>query len=176
MVATVGGATVTLVDTFVVKTACEPEIYARLGTPAGASVSDDIAAVKAETALIYAAVDTEIGLIKTKTDFLPSTTAGAAGGLFIAGTNAQTTVTGGFVVGSVTILTHNLSELGNKVTTATTAIPQSGEWQGFSMVCDGTPYKINKSVSGVDADEFFFKASALPTVSLVGEVCTVEHR
>ncbi len=37
-------------------------------------------------------VDTEVGAIKTKTDFLPSATAGAAGGLFIAGSNAATSV------------------------------------------------------------------------------------
>lgn len=39
-------------------------------------------------------VDTEVAAIKTKTDFLPSATAGAAGGVFIAGTNAPVTVTG----------------------------------------------------------------------------------
>jgi hypothetical protein len=33
----------------------------------------------------------DTGAIKTKTDYLPSATAGAAGGLFIAGTNAATT-------------------------------------------------------------------------------------
>lgn len=37
-------------------------------------------------------LDTEVAAIKTKTDFLPSVTAGAAGGLFIAGSNAATTV------------------------------------------------------------------------------------
>jgi len=37
-----------------------------------------------------------ISAIKTKTDFLPSATAGATGGVFIAGTNAATTVTGSF--------------------------------------------------------------------------------
>lgn len=51
-------------------------------------------------------VDTEVAAIKTKTDFLPSATAGAAGGLFIAGANAATTVniTGNLSgsVGSVT--------------------------------------------------------------------------
>src|SRR3990167_5844653 len=36
-------------------------------------------------------VDTEVAAIKTKTDYLPSVTAGAAGGL-IAGSNATTTV------------------------------------------------------------------------------------
>jgi hypothetical protein len=39
-------------------------------------------------------VDAEVAAIKTKTDFLPSATAGAAGGVFIAGTNAPVTITG----------------------------------------------------------------------------------
>ena len=38
-------------------------------------------------------VDTEVAAIKTKTDYLPSATAGAAGGLFIAGSNAATSIT-----------------------------------------------------------------------------------
>jgi hypothetical protein len=37
-------------------------------------------------------IDTEVSAIKAKTDYLPSATAGSAGGLFIAGTNANTTV------------------------------------------------------------------------------------
>lgn len=49
---------------------------------------------------------TNISAIKTKTDYLPSATAGAAGGIFIAGSNAATTVnfTGSLSgsVGSVT--------------------------------------------------------------------------
>lgn len=56
--------------------------FARLGAPAGASVSADIAAVKVDSAAI-----------KTKTDYLPSATAGAAGGVFIAGSNAATSIT-----------------------------------------------------------------------------------
>lgn len=71
------------------------DAFARLGTPAGASVSADVAAIKSDS-----------GAIKTKTDYLPSATAGAAGGVFIAGSNAATTVnfTGNLSgsVGSVT--------------------------------------------------------------------------
>lgn len=44
-------------------------------------------------------VDTEILAIKTKTDFLPSATAGSAGGLLIAGTNAATTIS---ITGNIT--------------------------------------------------------------------------
>jgi len=60
-------------------------------------------------------IDTEVAAIKVKTDFLPSATAGTAGGVFIAGTNAATTITTGLTttftgnvtgsVGSVTGLT-----------------------------------------------------------------------
>jgi len=81
-------------------------IYSRLGAPAGASMSADIAAVKSDS-----------GAIKTKTDYLPSATAGAAGGVFIAGSNAATTVniTGdltGNVTGSVGSLTTNNDKTG----------------------------------------------------------------
>lgn len=61
--------------------------------------------VDTEVAAILAAVDTEVGAIKTKTDFLPSATAGAAGGVFIAGTNAATTIT----TGLTTTFTGNLT-------------------------------------------------------------------
>lgn len=69
-------------------------IYSRIGAPAGASIAADIAAVKV--------VD---DAIKVKTDFLPSVAAGGAGGVFIAGTNAATTIT----TGLTTTFTGNLS-------------------------------------------------------------------
>lgn len=59
-------------------------------------------------------LDTEIGAIKTKTDFLPSATAGATGGLFIAGTNAATTIT----TGLTTTFTGNLTGSVGSVTGA----------------------------------------------------------
>lgn len=59
-------------------------------------------------------IDTEVGAIKTKTDFLPSATAGAAGGLFIAGTNAATTIT----TALTTTFTGNLTGSAGSVTGA----------------------------------------------------------
>ena len=53
-------------------------------------------------------VDTEVAAIKTKTDFLPSVTAGAAGGLMIAGSNAATTFATLTVTGA-SIFTGNVS-------------------------------------------------------------------
>lgn len=85
------------------------DIYARLGAPAGASVSADIAAAKADTAAI-----------KTKTDFLPSATAGTAGGVFIAGSNAATTVN---VTGNIT---GNLSGSVGSVTGSVGSVAAGG--------------------------------------------------
>lgn len=52
------------------------DAFARLGAPTGASVSADVAAVKSDS-----------GAIKTKTDYLPSASPGAVGGLLKVGEN-----------------------------------------------------------------------------------------
>ena len=66
-------------------------VNAALATQASVNTIDDF--LDTEVAAILAAVDTEVAAIKTKTDYLPSATAGAAGGLFIAGSNAATSIT-----------------------------------------------------------------------------------
>lgn len=85
--------------------------FARLGAPAGASVSADIAAVKVDTAAV-----------KVKTDFLPSATAGAAGGLFIAGTNAATVVTTSFTTTFTGNLTGSVASVTGAVGSVTGAV------------------------------------------------------
>ena len=89
--------TVTTVGTLTTYTGNTPQTgdsFARLGAPAGASLSADAAAIKVDTAAV-----------KVKTDFLPSATAGATGGVFVAGTNAATTIT----TGLTTTFTGNLT-------------------------------------------------------------------
>lgn len=81
------------------------DAFARIGAPAGASASADIAAVKVDTAAV-----------KVKTDFLPSAAAGTAGGVFIAGTNAATAIT----TALTTTFTGNLTGSVNSVTTGVT--------------------------------------------------------
>jgi hypothetical protein len=78
-------------------------IGAILGDFANSALVTRVAAVKTDTNNNYtilnsgtygnAVIKTAVDAIKTKTDFLPSATAGAAGGVFIAGTNAATTIT-----------------------------------------------------------------------------------
>ena len=76
-------------------------------------------------------VDTEVAAIKTKTDYLPSVTAGAAGGLMIAGSNATTTVniTGNLSgsVGSVTGAVGSVTgDVGGNVTGSVGSIASNG--------------------------------------------------
>lgn len=85
--------------------------YARLGAPAGASVSADIAAAKVDTSAI-----------KAKTDFLPSATAGAAGGVFIAGSNAATSITTALTANIIGNVTGNVSGSVGSVTGAVASV------------------------------------------------------
>jgi hypothetical protein len=83
-------------------------------------------------------LDTEVAAIKTKTDFLPSATAGAAGGLLIAGANAATTVniTGslsgsvGSVTGAVGSVTGNVG--GNVVGSVASVVGAVGSVTGLT--------------------------------------------
>ena len=131
-------------------------IYTRLGAPAGASIAADIAGISAGSGLDAAGVraaiglatanldtqlaaiddlvDTEVAAIKAKTDYLPSATAGAAGGLFIAGANAATTVdiTGNITgnlsgtVGSVTGAVGSVTGAVGSVTGAVGSVAANG--------------------------------------------------
>ena len=115
--ANVGGAgttvgltatTVSTVTTLTGHTAQTGDAFARIGAPAGASASADIAAVKADTAAV-----------KVKTDFLPSVTAGGTGGVFIAGTNAATTITTGLTTTFTGSLTGSVGSVTGAVGSVT---------------------------------------------------------
>jgi hypothetical protein len=58
-----------------------------------ASVTGTVGSVTGAVGSVTGLTASDVGAIKTKTDFLPSATAGAAGGLFIAGANAATSIT-----------------------------------------------------------------------------------
>jgi hypothetical protein len=71
-------------------------------------------ALSVDTLSLSGAASTLVTAIKTRTDYLPSATAGAAGGLFIAGTNAATSITTGLTAN----ITGNLSGSVGSVTGA----------------------------------------------------------
>lgn len=118
---TVGGVSVVgeVVAEFTVQSAAA---FTRLGAPAGASVSADIAAAKVDTAAI-----------KVKTDFTPSATAGAAGGLAIAGSNAATTFAAVTVSGATTFVGNVLLSDG-----LTVAAPSTANRAGVTITGNGT--------------------------------------
>lgn len=88
--------------------------------------------------------DTANQAIKTKTDFLPSATAGAAGGVFIAGTNAATTVTTSFT----TTFTGNLT---GSVGSVTGAVGSVTAGVTVSTNSDKTGYSISGTKTTLDA-------------------------
>jgi hypothetical protein len=83
--ATVDSVAANEVHVFQIRAAQTGDSYARLGAPAGASVSADVL------------------VVKTKTDYLPAATAGAAGGVAIAGSNAATTFASLTCTGALTV-------------------------------------------------------------------------
>lgn len=105
------GAVIPTVTTLTGHTAQTGDNFARLGAPAGLSVSADVAAVKVDTAAV-----------KTKTDFLPSVVAGGAGGVFIAGTNAATTITTSLTTTFTGNVTGSVGSVTGRVTANTDQI------------------------------------------------------
>lgn len=133
------------VGTAATSTAQTGDAFARLGAPAGVSVSADIAAAK-----------TVVDAIKVKSDFLPSATAGATGGLFIAGTNAATVITGSLT----TTFTGNLTGSVNSVVGSVGSIGTGGITSGSFA-----PGAINAAAIATDAiDSDALAASAVTEI------------
>lgn len=153
------GAVIPTVTTLTGHTAQTGDNYARLGAPAGASVSADVAAVKADTAAV-----------KTKTDFLPSATAGAAGGVFIAGTNAATSVTTALTanitgnlsgsVGSVTGSVGSVTGAVGSVTGAVGSVSASGITRASFSTDSGLQTIISNTAQAGAATTITLDASA----------------
>lgn len=86
-----------------------------------------------------------MGALNTKIGYLPSATAGAAGGLFIAGSNAATTVNiTGNIIGNIT------GNLSGSVGSVTGHTPQTGDTYARLGVPAGA--SIAADIAGVQAD------------------------
>lgn len=75
-----------------IATALTANITGNLSGSVG-SVTGAVGSVTGAVGSVTGLTASDVGAIKTKTDFLPSATAGSAGGVFIAGSNAATSVT-----------------------------------------------------------------------------------
>lgn len=75
-----------VIETFGAAGASYPDDYGRsmIGTPVGASIAVDVAAVKSDTTATLTAVDTEVAAIKLKTDTLPANPAAVGSAMTLA--------------------------------------------------------------------------------------------
>jgi hypothetical protein len=116
------------------------------GSDGSTSVSEVLALVEDNVDAPISTVDTVVDAIKVKTDYLPSATAGAAGGVFIAGTNAATTVT----TALTTTFTGNLTGSVASVTGAVGSVTGSvgGNVTGSVGSVTGAVGSVTGSVGG----------------------------
>lgn len=144
------------VTTYTGNTVQTGDSFARLGAPAGASVSADVAAVKVDTAAV-----------KTKTDYLPSATAGNAGGVFIAGTNAATTITTALTTTFTGNLTGSVGSVTGAVGSVTGAVGSVTSGVTVTTNNDKTGYAL--SAAGIQA-VWDALTSALTTAGSIGKL------
>jgi hypothetical protein len=113
-----------------------------------------------------ATVDTVVDAIKVKTDYLPSATAGAAGGVFIAGSNAATSVTTALTAN----ITGNLSGSVGSVTGAVGSVAANGI-TATSIAADA----VNAAAVKADAVTKIQNGLATPTNITAGTITTVTN-
>lgn len=130
-----------------------------IGTAVAASA---VASVTGAVGSVTGLTASDVGAIKTKTDFLPSVTAGAAGGVFIAGTNAATTITTG-------LTTHFIGTI-DTLTTYSGNTPQTGDNYARLGAPAGASHAADTAAVKVDT------AAILGQTGTTGVVLTAAER
>ena len=106
------------------------DVYTRIGAPTGASIAADLVTIDDF-------LDTEVAAIKTKTDFLPSATAGSAGGVFIAGANAATSITTALTANITGNLSGSVGSVTGSVGSVTGHTAQTGDTYALANGANG---------------------------------------
>jgi hypothetical protein len=135
------------------------------------NLSGSVGSVTGAVGSVAGLTASDVGAIKTKTDYLPSATAGAAGGVFIAGTNAATTVTTaltttftGNVTGSVGSLTTNNDKTGYALSaTGSAALTEDYAADGAAPTLNQILYMLYSALS-----QFSISSTTLTTKKLDG--------
>lgn len=122
----------------------------------------------------YTAPDnTGIAAIKAKTDYLPSATAGAAGGVLIAGSNAATTFATLTVTGATTFTGNVAYQAGITITQSTLnghGISVTGNGTGSGMYIAGGATGVGLSVLGGSTSGDGIKATVTSGVPIRGDI------
>ena len=134
----------------VIEEAAYDAIYATSAAPA--TTTSAVGSVTGAVGSVTGLTAADVGAIKTKTDFLPSATAGAAGGVFIAGSNAATTFATLTVTGATTLTGNVLLSDGLTVAAPSTAarpgISVTGNGAGAGIISTGGTSGIGISAVG----------------------------
>lgn len=144
-----------------VASAVRTELNTELGR---IDVASSTLATAANLSTLAGYVDTEVAAIKTKTDFLPSATAGSTGGVLIAGSNAGTTFATLTSTGAMSINgTGNVAQTGDSFArigsngASLSAIPWNASWDAEvqsecqdALVANNLDHLAAASVTGSD--------------------------
>lgn len=152
-------------------------LYSYVGTIAD-SFRGTLLVYKSTDATIFAAeqinpegdaenTDAKTSAVKTKTDFLPSVTAGAAGGLLIAGSNAATTFATLTSTGALTIngTALNAANLDTTVSSRGTSTLTQAQVTGGAYAINSTSFSFASALDFTSTQKTSLNA-ATPTVYL----------
>jgi hypothetical protein len=129
--------------------------------------------VLASGATGFAAIDTVVDAVKVKTDFLPSATAGAAGGVFIAGTNAATTITTALTTTFTGNLTGSVDSVTNAVGSVTSAVTIDAA--SVDLILDETlTSHVTADSLGVAVKDILADTNELQTDNVPGLIATAQ--
>lgn len=161
------GATVPTVTTLTGHTAQTGDCFARLGAPAGASVSADIAGVQSDTndiqtrlpaSLVSGRIDASVGAMSAAAiqaiwDALTSalTTVGSIGKLIVDNLNAAISSRSSHTAADVwAVATRRVSDATNITSTGGTTVPQTGD--SFARLGAPAGASVSADVAAVQAD------------------------
>lgn len=120
------------------------------------NVSGSVGSVTGAVGSVTGLTASDVGAIKTKTDYLPSATAGAAGGVFIAGSNAATSITTALTAN----ITGNLSGSVGSVTGAVGSVSGSIGSLGTTAKSD-----VNAEVVDALATDTYAESAGVPAAT-----------
>lgn len=145
------------------------------GSQAGKILADILVDTGTTLDGLIQTVDTVVDAIKVKTDYLPSATAGAAGGLFIAGSNAATTVDiTGNITGNLSGSVGSISGITFPTNFGSTVISAGGVVSADTVAVSGDTTAANNLESYLDGTDFMPVDAHKPVFSISGATLTVK--
>lgn len=145
------------------------------GSQAGKILADILVDTGTTLDGLIQTVDTVVDAIKVKTDYLPSATAGAAGGVFIAGSNAATTVNiTGNITGNLSGSVGSISGITFPTNFGSTVISVGGVVSADTVAVSGDATAADNLESYLDGTNFMPVDAHKPVFNISGATLTVK--